>query len=232
MTRPCELIILHATRYGDNAFVVHTLCRELGKKSFLVRGVGKKVSPAWFLQFNIIEADITQNGKSSLAVASHFSQKEPLTSLRESPGKNCIALFLSEVLLKTLQEGEVDEDFYAWLRGRILLLDSLGSASASPGLSDAAKSGVGYTNFHIALLKELCEKAGYRTSQQDLLIFSEDTTLPDLEKLEGKSFEETLLVPLTGRRRDQLIRTYLKYLEYHLDTPLHIQSLDVLAALF
>ena len=221
MKRPCELIVLHTTKYGENALVIHTLCRELGKKSFLVRGVGKKVSPAWFLQLNIIEADITQSQKGSLEVASHFVQKEPLTALRESPGKNCIALFLSEVLLKTLQEGEVDADLYAWLRSRILLLDRLGTdADAIP-----------YANFHIALLKELCEKVGYQASEQDLLIFSEEG-LSDLEKLEGKSFEQTLLVPLTGRRRDQIIRSYLKYLEYHLDTPLHIQSLDVLSTLF
>ena len=193
----------------------------MGKKSFLVRGVGKKVSPAWFLQLNIIEADITQSQKGSLEVASHFSQKEPLTALRESPGKNCIALFLSEVLLKILQEGEVDAELYAWLRSRILLLDRLGTdAEAIP-----------YANFHIALLKELCEKTGYRASEQDLLIFSEEG-LSDLEKLEGLSFEQTLLVPLTGRRRDQIIRSYLKYLEYHLDTPLRIQSLDILACLF
>ena len=221
MKHPCELIILHTTKYGENALVIHTLCRELGKKSFLVRGVGKKVSPAWFLQLNIIEADIIQSGKGSLDVASHFSQKEPLTSLRESPGKNCIALFLSEVLLKTLQEGEVDAEFYAWLRARILLLDRLGTDA------DA----VSYANFHIALLKELCEKVGYQASQQDLLVFSDDS-LTDLEKLEGLSFEQMLLVPLTGRRRDQIIHSYLKYLEYHLDTPLHIQSLDVIAALF
>lgn len=221
MKRPCELIVLHTTQYGENALVIHTLCRELGKKSFLVRGVGKKVSPAWFLQFNIIEADITQSDKSSLDVASHFSQKEPLTSLRESPGKNCIALFLCEVLLKTLQEGEVDSEFYAWLRARILLLDRLGTDTEA----------IPYANFHIALLKELCEKEGYRASGQDLLIFSEEA-LSDLEKLEGLSFEQTLLVPLTGHRRDRIIRSYLKYLEYHLDTPLHIQSLDVLAALF
>ena len=221
MKRPCELIVLHTTKYGENALVIHTLCRELGKKSFLVRGVGKKVSPAWFLQLNIIEADITQSQKGSLEVASHFTQKEPLTALRESPGKNCIALFLSEVLLKTLQEGEVDAELYAWLRSRILLLDRLGTdADAIP-----------YANFHIALLKELCEKVGYQASEQDLLIFSEEG-LSDLEKLEGKSFEQTLLVPLTGRRRDQIIRSYLKYLEYHLDTPLHIQSLDVLSTLF
>lgn len=221
MKTPCELIVLHTTQYGENALVIHTLCREMGKKSFLVRGVGKKVSPAWFLQLNIIEADINHSDKSSLDVASHFSQKEPLNALRESPGKNCIALFLSEVLLKTLQEGEVDADFYAWLRGRILLLDRLGTD----------ENQIPYANFHIALLKELCEKAGYRASEQDLLVFS-DEGLNDWEKLEGKSFEQTLLVPLSGQRRDRIIRSYLKFLEYHLDTPLHIQSLDVLSALF
>lgn len=221
MKRPCELIVLHTTKYAENAFVVHTLCREYGKRSFLVRGVGKHVSPAWFLQLNILEAEVSESQRSSLWTLSHFSQPVPLSSLRDSLGKNCIALFLSEVLIKTLHEGEADEAFYAWLRGRILLLDSLGTKA----------DGIHYANFHIALLKELCEKAGYRASEQDLLVFS-DEGLNDWEKLEGKSFEQTLLVPLSGQRRDRIIRSYLKFLEYHLDTPLHIQSLDVLSALF
>ena len=102
-----------------------------------------------------------------------------------------------------------------------MLLDRLGTD----------ENQIPYANFHLALLKELCEKTGYQASEQDLLIFSEEG-LSDLEKLEGKTFEQTLLIPLTGRRRDRIIRSYLKYLEYHLDTPLHIQSLDVLTALF
>lgn len=221
MKRPCELIVLHTTKYAENAFVVHTLCREYGKRSFLVRGVGKQVSPAWFLQLNILEAEVSESQRSSLWTLSHFSQPVPLSSLRDSLGKNCIALFLSEVLIKTLHEGDADEAFYAWLRGRILLLDSLGTKA----------DGIHYANFHIALLKELCEREGYEPSQNELLAFSEDS-LSDMEMLAGKNFQQMLLVPLNGTRRSRIARSYLKFLEYHLDTPLHIKSLDVLDSLF
>ncbi|MBP5397256.1 MAG: recombination protein O N-terminal domain-containing protein [Bacteroidales bacterium] len=221
MKRPCEFIVLHTTKYAESAFVVHTLCRELGKRSFLVRGIGKSVSPAWFLQLNIVGADIAESTRSSLWTASHFSQEHPLSGLRENPGKNCIALFLAEVLLKTLHEGETDEAFYDWLRGRILLLDALGDGT----------SGAGYANFHIALLKELCERTGYSPARDDLFAFS-DENYADLENLSDKNFEQTLLAPLSGRSRSRIARSYLKYLEYHLDMPLHIQSLDVLECLF
>lgn len=37
MTRSDELIILHTTKFSDNAVVVHTLSREYGRRGFIVR---------------------------------------------------------------------------------------------------------------------------------------------------------------------------------------------------
>lgn len=211
MKRRCEFIVLHSTPYAENSLVIHTLCQEYGKKSFLVRGLGKKISPAYFQPLNIVEAEIIESSKSSLWLAHHFHQEHPLNSLRESIHKNCISLFLSEVLLKAIQGEGSGEDLYPWLRGRILLLDALDQGSS---------------NFHLALLKEFCERSGYTPSTEQLQLF--ETENPSMDK----SFEEILLLRLRGEQRSKLARAYLKYLEFHLDTTLHIRSLDVLETLF
>ena len=58
MTTNTELIILHTTKFGENSLVIHTLSRDYGRRSFLVRGAGKKMM-SLFLPMNILEADIT-----------------------------------------------------------------------------------------------------------------------------------------------------------------------------
>ncbi|MBQ1209180.1 MAG: recombination protein O N-terminal domain-containing protein [Bacteroidales bacterium] len=215
MKQRCEFIVLHSTAYAENALVIHTFSQEYGKRSFLVRGIGKKVSQAYFQPLNIVEAEIIESQKSSLWLAHHFHQEHPLNAIRESMNKNCISLFLSEVLLKTLQEEEIDAALYQWLRGRILLLDALEQ---------------GVSNFHLGLLKELCERIGYHPSQEQLLPFEDEGAFEGGPLKEN--FEEILLMRLNGEKRCKIVRTYLKFLEYHLDTPLHIRSLDVLGCMF
>ena len=55
MTVDTELIVLHTTKFGENSVVVHTLSRDYGRRSFLVRGAGKRMM-SLFLPLNVLEA--------------------------------------------------------------------------------------------------------------------------------------------------------------------------------
>ncbi|MBQ2919233.1 MAG: recombination protein O N-terminal domain-containing protein, partial [Bacteroidales bacterium] len=57
MVKDTELIVLHTTKFGENSLVVHTLSREYGRRSFLVKGAGKKSMMSLFLPLNMLEAD-------------------------------------------------------------------------------------------------------------------------------------------------------------------------------
>ncbi len=46
------------------------------------------------------------------------------------------------------------------------------------------------------------------------------------------SFEESMLVPLSGSARNEMSESILRYLEYHLDSAVNIRSLKVLRELF
>ena len=82
MIKNTGLIVLHSTRFGENSTVLHTLSNEYGRRSFLVRGVGKKALTTLFLPLTILEADIIENPKSNLYTAKNFSSVHSLIGIR------------------------------------------------------------------------------------------------------------------------------------------------------
>ena len=215
-----EAIVLNTTPLRDNSLVVHTLSREWGRRSFICRTAHR----AFLQPLNILETVVTQNPKSDLWRISALSCAHPLGGIRRSAGKNAISMFIAEVLLRSLQEGSRDEGLYDWCISRILLLDSMEGNFAS---------------FHVRFLLDYCAAMGFEPTWESLLPFMDSPlgectgNLPTL----ARSFIEaspadSMLIPLDGKTRSEVCRRLLKYLEFHLETPLHVRSLDVLMELF
>ena len=48
----------------------------------------------------------------------------------------------------------------------------------------------------------------------------------------ASSFAESMLIPLSGETRNEIAEDILRYLEFHLDSALNINSLKVLRELY
>ena len=215
MTTCTRLIILGYTKIKDNALVIHTLSREWGRRSFIVH-LGKSASLALFQPLGIVEADITRNPKSELWRAGRFTQAAPLMSLRQEPAKNAISLFMSEVLYRAVRDGMAEEGLYDWCERSVLTLDALANH---------------YANFHLRWLLELSSALGFAPSLEDMMPFAGDR-LKDVRALLDASFEEALLLPLSGERRSALCDVFIRYLSHHTESALEIRSLRILQELF
>lgn len=212
MTASVELIILHLTKTGDNSVVIHTLSREYGRKSFFVRGVGKGAMMTMFLPMNILECEITENRRSSLSSAGRPVLACSLMGIRNSMYKNSMTMFMSEVLYRIMKEGTDEPGIYDWCRRSILLLDAMESD---------------FSNFHIRFLLELAVVLGFRPSCEDLAPFAGELA-PLAGRFLTEPFGQSMLIPLTGTVRSRLAETILKYLEYHTESSLNVNSLRVL----
>lgn len=212
MTTATELIILHTTKFSESSLVVHTLSRAFGRRSFLVR----KPRMSMFLPLSLVEADISENPKSKLWNASNFSSRHPLNGIRSNIYKNTMTLFLSEVLFKTIKEGSADEGLFDWCERSILLLDALNSD---------------FSNFHLRFLLEEAVHLGFRPDLEGLMPFVGER-LETAEKLLTLPFTEAMLVPLSGKARGEIAGDFLRYIEFHSESPVNINSLKVLAELF
>lgn len=210
-----ELIVLATTPVGENALVVHTLSDLYGRRGFLVHP-GKKAAAALFLPLNILEADVLENPKSALWSLRGIQLRDALPGLRGNLYKNSLSLFLSEVLFRTLKEGCPEEGLYAWCVGQILTLNALQAD---------------FSNFSVRFLLELAGALGFRPTWADIAPFAQEHASA-LKPFLDCSFEESMLIPLTGDARTSLCESLLQYLSYHTDTPIRVKSLAVLRELF
>ena len=210
------LIVLHTTKFGENSLVVHTLSREYGRRSFLVRGVGKKASMSLFLPLNILEADIQENNKSDLFTARNIVARHPLLGIRNNIFKNSMTMFLSEVLYRVIKDGAVEEGLFEWCEKNILLLDSIRTD---------------FSNFHIRFLLELAVVLGFSPEARDLAPFVGEH-YPVTEQFMTLSFAESMLIPLNGTVRNEIAEEILRYIEFHSESAVNVNSLKVLRELF
>ena len=215
MTTGTELIVLHTTKFGENSIVVHTLSRDYGRRSFLVRGAGKKVM-SLLLPLNILEAEITESTKSTLYTARNLTSRHPLLGIRNNIYKNTMTMFLSEVIYRTIKEGAQEHDLFEWCRGQILLLSAMESD---------------FSNFHIRFLLELSVALGFSPETSDLMPFVEEN-YTIVSQFMTASFAESMLIPLSGQVRNKICEDVLRYIEYHTESTLTVNSLKVLRELF
>lgn len=215
MTVNTELIVLHTTKFGENSIVVHTLSREYGRRSFLVRGAGKRLM-SLFLPLNILEADIVESTRSTLFTARNLTARHPLLGIRSNVFKNSMTMFMSEVLYRVIKEGAAEQGLYEWCERNILLLDAVQQD---------------FSNFHLRFLLELTVALGFSPESRDLQPFVGDH-YPTVERFMQTSFAESMLIPLNGSVRNEIAEEILRYIEFHTESSVNINSLKVLRDLF
>lgn len=216
MTTNTGLIVLHITKFGENSVVLHTLSKEYGRRGFLVRGVGRKPMSSLFLPLTVLEADITESSKSKLYTARNLTARYPLNGIRSNMFKNTMTLFMSEVLYRVVKEGGNEQGLYEWCERSIQILDSMESD---------------FSNFHIRFLLELTVALGFSPEAHDLEPFT-GSNHATVERFMQASFAESMLIPLSGQIRNEIAEGILRYIEFHSESAVNINSLKVLRELF
>lgn len=247
-TQSSRIIVLHLTKYGDSGLVVHAIDSAAGRCSYMLRGAGrsKHVTVGSFHNLAVLDIVSIANPKSSMALLKEYEPAMHLDSLRSDVVKSSIALFISELLYRTIVEQNSDDRLFAWLCHAIALLDATGRP-------DPAASSV--ANFHLWFLAGLCTALGFGPSQNGDFDGSEylqsakltaspafgskaaaDPSRGDnlslLRQLTAVPFAEAMAIPLSGARRRDFCDSMVRYISYHLGINLRLRSLDVLHDLY
>lgn len=216
MTQTSELIVLHTTKFGETSLVVHTLSKVYGRRSFLIRGAGKKATMTLMQPLTVLEADIIETSKSTLFTARNLSAKYPLLGIRGNIYKNSMTMFMSEVLYRIVKDGADEAGLFEWCEKNILLLDAIEND---------------FSNFHLRFLLELAVVLGFSPEAKDLSPFVGDR-YPIVQAFMTENFVDAMLIPLNGQIRNEIAEGILRYIEFHSDSALNVASLGVLRELF
>jgi DNA repair protein RecO (recombination protein O) len=205
----------------------------------MVYGVNKKKSMfrASFLQpFSILQLDVFHTLGKDMQRIKDVRIAYPFVSIPYNPVKNAVALFLSEMLFRTLRQTEPDENLYLFLENSIQQLDCIES---------------GISNFHLVFMLKMTRYLGFEANQEgannkyfDLLngVFQNEKPLhvhfiiPD----DSADFQAFLLtdysrmhqLSLSREKRNKLLEIMVEYYRLHVPDFHGLHSMDVLRSLF
>jgi DNA repair protein RecO (recombination protein O) len=127
-----------------------------------------------------------------------------------------MTMFMSEVLYRVLREGVNEQGLYDWCQKSIFLLDAIEME---------------FSNFHIRFLLEFAVALGFSPEAKDLSPFvGEHYAI--VERFMQETFAGSMLIPLSGAVRNELSEEILRYIEFHTDSAVNVNSLKVLHELF
>ena len=233
-------IVLHNLPYNDSYRIVTVYTDQFGRIAYMVSNARSKKSkmPFSLLQpLAALELEVEHLNSRDLQRIKEVKPGFITTQIRFHPVKNAIALFLSEVLYRIIQEKEANRALFDYLWRSIHWLE----------IADA-----GIANFHLAFLFQLAAYLGIRPSNRtfkagryfDLLngVFSETVPPHDIflsvsdslvfESLLRMNYENMPLFTFTRQERVTIARQIIQYFRLHLSDFPEIKSLAVMQSLF
>ena len=232
-------IVLSSIKYSESSIITKIYTEEIGMLSFLIRGVRKRKAriPASFFQaFTLLDLDINYKSKSSLQNIKEVSLYQRTDSLHSDVRKSTIAIFLAEVLHKSLEDEQQENGLYDFLLLTITFLDSMDTS---------------FGNFHLIFLLQLSKYLGFYPSKSnfdqqnyfnmesgtfeanpyhDQFLNIELTSL--LKKVMKLSYMERDNMKITTKQRRNLLGELIRYYQLHLPGMGRISSKDVLEGVF
>ncbi len=218
-----QAIVLKYINYTDSSIICYFLTRNFGKQTYMVRGIRGKNSKTKInlLQaLSILNIDVKHKPKANINSLQEFSLANFFKTIPYSIAKSSIAIFIAEVINKTLKDGEEDSDLFDFVKQYILELDSLTD---------------NYNNLHIIFLIRLTSFLGFYPNIDDN-IYSGSEINKTLINITDLILNSDKIIPeikdINSANRNELLDLLLEYYNIHLQTNINIKSLDVLKSVF
>ncbi|MDR1585177.1 MAG: DNA repair protein RecO, partial [Prevotellaceae bacterium] len=142
-------IVLHNIKYSDSTSIVTIYTRRFGRAVYMVYGRGKKKSlcrPAFLQPLTLVELDVAHFPRREVQQIKDIRIATQLNNIPVNPVKNALALFLSEILFRTLIRADSDEQLFEFIEQATLSLNGCENSLA---------------NFHLVFLLKLTRYLGF-----------------------------------------------------------------------
>lgn len=110
-------LVLHTTPYGETSVIAKVFTRQLGLRSYLVKGVRGprgRVKQNLLQPLSCVDMVVYDNPKSDLNYIKELSLRSPF-STPHSPLSDALRFFMTEVLYRTLREEEPMPDLFDYV---------------------------------------------------------------------------------------------------------------------
>lgn len=229
MLQKSKAIVLHSIKYGDSGTIVYCYTECCGRLAFIVSGTrksGSKFPSSLFQPLTIIEVIFYNKGPGNLCRIKEAALSELYCSVNENLAKSCIAIFLAEVLYRTLQEETGNPELFGFLEKSFIRLDRL-----TEGVSGFHIHFMLHYSGFLGIFPEGLVKADKMdTDNRDIVSFSglNSNSLAAIVKMLKNIDYDLKEIKLSNMERNDILNCIIKYYNLHLDGILKLNSLMVL----
>jgi len=234
-------IVISTVKYGDSSLITRCYCKELGLKSFMLKGIltSKKggLKKSLFQPLNLINisTQIKNQSNQKLNFIREGSLKVHFKEIPLKIKKNAIALFISEVISRVIYEdGNPNIELYSFLENSIMRLEK---DEFSPV-------------FHLKFLTLLSDQLGFypnlmcqekeffdiesgcfcENSNSKYVVGGE--TVRAFKELLGINFDDIVQIKISNTLRITVLNFLIDYFNIHLPRFGKIKSIAVLHEIF
>jgi len=208
-------IVIRYIKYRETSIIINIYTETFGMQSYIVNNIRSvKSTPALFQPLSLLELEVYYRKTSEINRLSNWKTSEHLNSIYLDIKKATMALFISEVLYRSIKELEPHDGLFEFLYHSIQIFDSMER---------------GYENFHLQFLIKLVKYVGFGIhGDQNLGIPGFDSD--DFKKLLESTYDSKVI--LSNENRGRLLDGIILYYQEHVDGFGTLKSLKVLREVF
>jgi DNA repair protein RecO (recombination protein O) len=233
-------IVLQTVKYSESSVIVRIFTERLGLVSYMVKGVrnSKASSKAALLRpLTLLEMDVTHRENKGLQNIKEYKRSYNYSSLPFDTVKSAIAIFMLEVVSKSLKEHDTHEEMFEFVYECFRHLDELETMN---------------NDFHLQFLVHYAAYLGFAPHGE----YGEETPYFDMQEgcftshssmsslilnrqvsetlsiLISNSILQSLSIRLNRHTRRDMLHHLLKYYSLHLEGFTGLRSPEVLEMLF
>ncbi|MGI9542291.1 MAG: DNA repair protein RecO [Cyclobacteriaceae bacterium] len=220
-------IVINFIKYRESSIIVRIYTRAFGLQSYILNGVRTKNSKqgkiALFQPLTLLDLVVYHKNKDQLQRISEVKCTMPFHSVPYQTKKSSIALFMAEIMSKTLKDASENPALFDFLSHSILCLDSQKEE---------------FENHHLIFLIQLSSYLGFGPSSSRDISYEikdpQEESILSSQEMSGldrliKSDYNTIL-QLSNQSRRLILDEILSFYQFHLESIRPVKSVSVLNA--
>lgn len=210
-------IVFRFTRYGETSIIVTIFTEAFGIQSYIVNGVRSKTAKnkiALYQPLTLVNLVVYHRENANLERIKEINCFHPYHSLTVDIKKSTIAMFITELLNKTVKEESHAGNVFQFVVDALVTIDSLDR---------------NVENAHLLFLIKLSRYLGFGPQFANEVLggrVTDEATEFILQKLLTSNFDA--MIPITSDQRKQLLDLLLKFYAEHLENFGELKSVQVL----
>lgn len=216
-------IVIHTLKFSETSIIARIYTEQFGLQSYLIKGARRtqsRLKPGLFQPLNILDLVVHHKQKSTLQNIREANYLYPYQSIPFDIRKSSVALFMNELIYKTIHEEESNIELFDFLFKTCIELDTI----SSPGNWFHLSFAIQFTRY-LGFMPQLNYSSVKNIFNMNDGIFQEN--IPDhpyyLYKTESELFfqlldrfgkpAEDLRIP--AKLRDLMLEKILTYYQLH-----------------